>query len=118
MEELLEPGDSLNPFKLFKLARHLYFDWKKWFRFLKEQIGSKEILKAQRLRPRMPSVTDYKEALYAIYRLQTTYDLDPAEMSEGLLRGKQYRLDLTNLDIEILAINISTDARNGALWNV
>ncbi|EDV41034.2 uncharacterized protein Dana_GF10815 [Drosophila ananassae] len=91
LEELLEPGDSLKPFKLFKLARHLYFDWKKWFRFLKEQIGSKEILKAQRLRPRMPSVTDYKEALYAIYRLQTTYDLDPAEMSEGLLRGKQYR---------------------------
>lgn len=98
MEQLLEPEDLLNPFKSFKLARHLYFDCKKWLRFLKEKIGSKEILKAQSLRPRMPSLTDYNEALYAIYRLQSTYHLDPAEMSEGLLRGKQYRLDL-NLNI-------------------
>nr|XP_043069888.1 prolyl 4-hydroxylase subunit alpha-2-like [Drosophila bipectinata] len=47
--------------------------------------------KAHSLRPRMPTRTDYMESLYAIYRLQSTYDLDPAKMSGGLLRGKQYR---------------------------
>ncbi|KAH8267882.1 hypothetical protein KR026_009917, partial [Drosophila bipectinata] len=91
IEHLLERQDSSNTFKLFKLTRHLYFDGEKWLNFLKEKIGRKEMAKAQSLRPKMPTRTDYMEALYAINRLQSTYDLDPAEMSGGLLRGKQYR---------------------------
>ncbi|KAH8334804.1 hypothetical protein KR074_010723 [Drosophila pseudoananassae] len=91
IEQLLEPKDSSNTFKSFKLTRHLYYDGKRWVSFLKEKIGQKEIGKAQSLRPRMPTRRDYMEALYAIYRLQSTYDLDPAEMSGGLLRGKQYK---------------------------
>lgn len=44
----------------------------------------------QKLRPQMPTATDLKEACDAIFRLQMTYGLDPAQMAEGLLNGKQY----------------------------
>ncbi|XP_016975120.2 prolyl 4-hydroxylase subunit alpha-2-like [Drosophila rhopaloa] len=91
LENLLKTNHSSNSFYTFKLTRQLYFDWQNWLHFLKEKHGFEEITNLQNLRENMPTKIDYNEALYGMYRLQSTYRLDPAEMSIGLLRGKQYR---------------------------
>ncbi|KAH8252048.1 hypothetical protein KR038_011545, partial [Drosophila bunnanda] len=76
----------------FKLTRLLYSDLEKWVNLLKEGPGVKEIVISQSLRPKMPTKIDYNEGLYAIHRLQSTYRLDPAEMANGLLGERKYRL--------------------------
>ncbi|KAI8041517.1 prolyl 4-hydroxylase subunit alpha-2 [Drosophila gunungcola] len=91
LENLLNRQHSSNPYDTFKLARLLHFDWPNWLHYLKRKHGIEEIANLQDLRHKMPTKIDYKEALYAIHRLQSTYRLDPAEMSIGLLRGKKYR---------------------------
>ncbi|KAH8296536.1 hypothetical protein KR054_007593, partial [Drosophila jambulina] len=78
-------------FDKFKLTRLLYIDMKKLIDFLKENPGIKEIAVSQSLRPKMPSKIDYKEGLYAINRLQSTYRLDPAEIANGFLGERKYR---------------------------
>nr|XP_016993122.2 prolyl 4-hydroxylase subunit alpha-2-like [Drosophila takahashii] len=91
LEDFLEPKPLSNPFFTFKQSRVLHCDYRKWLNFLKEKPGLGEISKLQSLRPIMPTKIDYDEALYGMHRLQSTYRLDPAEMSVGLIKGKQYR---------------------------
>ncbi|KAH8373011.1 hypothetical protein KR009_010265 [Drosophila setifemur] len=89
--EFLKPSNGFNPFLKLKVSRQLHFDWPSAVVFLKNKAGLNEIRKSQRLRPMMPTIIAYNEALYAIHRLQSTYKLEPAEMSIGFFRGKQYR---------------------------
>ncbi|XP_017058869.1 prolyl 4-hydroxylase subunit alpha-2-like [Drosophila ficusphila] len=91
LEELLKSKRFVNPFLTFKVHRMLYLDCKKWLNVLKEKQGLKEIAHLQGLRHNMPTKIDYEEAIFGMNRLQSTYKLDPAEMSVGFLRGKQYR---------------------------
>lgn len=37
------------------------------------------------------TASDLAEASSAIYRLQTVYDLNPADLVRGLINGKQYK---------------------------
>lgn len=94
---------------------------KKLVNLLKETPGLKEIVKSQSLHQRMPTKTDFKEGLYAINRLQSTYRLDPAEMANGLLGGKQYRLVTVIYLINIILYNFSyyyfIEAKHGVHWN-
>ncbi|XP_037720522.1 prolyl 4-hydroxylase subunit alpha-2-like isoform X2 [Drosophila subpulchrella] len=91
LEALVKSKPSSNTLLTFKQTRIFYIDWRKWLSFVKEKHGYEEISKLQSLRHIMPTKIDYDEALYGIYRLQSTYRLDPAEMSVGLLRGRKYR---------------------------
>ncbi|XP_016955266.2 prolyl 4-hydroxylase subunit alpha-2-like [Drosophila biarmipes] len=91
VENLVRSKQSQNALVTFKEIREFYYDWGKWLTFLKEKHGHKEISKLKSLRNSMPTKIDHDEALYGIHRLQTTYKLDPAELSNGLIKGKQYK---------------------------
>jgi len=91
LEDFVTSKPSSDTIATFKQTREFYVDWRKWLNFLKEKHGYKEIAQLQSLRHIMPTKIDYDEALYGIHRLQSTYRLDPAEMSVGLLKGRQNR---------------------------
>nr|XP_016993234.2 prolyl 4-hydroxylase subunit alpha-1-like [Drosophila takahashii] len=82
----------------FKLLRHVYKDWPQYLQLFKKALGTKEISVSQELLIQQPTSTDFEESLGAIYRLQTVYNLDPYDMAEGILDGKDYNLKNWSID--------------------
>ncbi|KAH8368641.1 hypothetical protein KR084_002868, partial [Drosophila pseudotakahashii] len=82
----------------FKVLRHLYKDWPQYLKIFKKALGTNEISVSQELLIQQPTSTDFEESLGAIYRLQTVYNLDPYDMAEGILDGKDYNLKNWSVD--------------------
>ncbi|KAH8239073.1 hypothetical protein KR032_000459, partial [Drosophila birchii] len=76
----------------FKLLRHLRNDWPQYLKFMNIKLGTKGIAFSQKQLKLMPTSEDFTEALRAIYKLQTVYELDAADMAGGLLDGKKYNV--------------------------
>ncbi|XP_058982692.1 uncharacterized protein LOC101899183 [Musca domestica] len=87
-----------NPLNGYALIRRMYYDWPNIELFMSEPINNAHVEVIQQLRPQMPSYADLSEACEAIYRLQITYGLDPADMVEGILNNKQYNVQMKPLD--------------------
>ncbi|KAH8315719.1 hypothetical protein KR059_012646, partial [Drosophila kikkawai] len=76
----------------FKLLRHLHNDWPEYLKFMNIKLGTKEMEFSQKQLRVLPTSDDFTDALTAIYRLQTVYDLDAADMARGILDGKEYKV--------------------------
>ncbi|XP_020817208.1 prolyl 4-hydroxylase subunit alpha-1-like [Drosophila serrata] len=76
----------------FKLIRHLRNDWPQYLKFMNTKLGTEEIAFSQEQLSTLPTSEDFIDALTAIYKLQTIYDLDAADMASGILDGKQYNV--------------------------
>ncbi|KAH8252049.1 hypothetical protein KR038_011548 [Drosophila bunnanda] len=76
----------------FKLLRHLRNDWPQYFRLMNIKLGTEEIAFSQKQLSALPTSEDFVDALTAIYKLQTVYDLDAADMASGILDGKEYNV--------------------------
>ncbi|BFF97548.1 prolyl 4-hydroxylase subunit alpha-2-like [Drosophila madeirensis] len=74
----------------FRLIRHMHWDWPQSLKLMQKVLGANEIAFSQERCHELPTGIDFEEALGAIYRLQTVYSLDPADMAGGILRGKRY----------------------------
>ncbi|XP_034662709.1 prolyl 4-hydroxylase subunit alpha-2 [Drosophila subobscura] len=93
MEEYLS-----NPLNSFKLIRRMHRDWTLWQIFMDEPVGLAQVDSVQELREQMPTSTDLEEAVTALDRIQTTYGLTMADISSGILDGRQYNVSLSALD--------------------
>ena len=49
-----------------------------------------ELQVIRQYRPIMPTATDLTEASEGLHRIQTVYDLEAADMIDGILNDKQY----------------------------
>ncbi|XP_002020441.2 prolyl 4-hydroxylase subunit alpha-2 [Drosophila persimilis] len=93
MEEYLS-----NPLNSFSLIRRMHRDWTLWQMFLEDPVGPAQLDRIQELREQMPSSTDLEEAVTALDRIQSTYGLEVADISRGILDGRQYNVSLNALD--------------------
>ncbi|KAI8119596.1 Prolyl 4-hydroxylase subunit alpha-2 [Lucilia cuprina] len=87
-----------NPLNGFALIRRMYNDWPKIELFMSKPVGEVYLEVIRNYRPEMPTATDLAEASEALNRLQTVYDLRPADMVKGILNGKQYNASLKSID--------------------
>ncbi|KAH8382956.1 hypothetical protein KR009_005997 [Drosophila setifemur] len=87
-----------NPLNAFSLIRRMNRDWLVWQMYMEDPVGLTQVDKVQELREQMPTGTDVEEAVTALDRIQSTYDLQVGHIASGLLNGKQYNVSLTALD--------------------
>ncbi|XP_034659785.1 uncharacterized protein LOC117895889 [Drosophila subobscura] len=95
MYEELQRRASLNALNLiqqFAVLRHMHLDWAKWLTIMRPNAEKIQIQILQELQPQMPTNMDIVEAMKGIQRIQYTYDLEPADMATGRLRGRQYNI--------------------------
>ncbi|XP_022215447.2 prolyl 4-hydroxylase subunit alpha-2 [Drosophila obscura] len=93
MEEYLS-----NPLNSFRLIRRMHRDWTLWQMFMDDPVGLPQVDRVQELRDQMPTSTDLEEAVTAVDRIQSTYGLEVADISHGILDGRQYNVSLNALD--------------------
>ncbi|BFF97547.1 prolyl 4-hydroxylase subunit alpha-1-like [Drosophila madeirensis] len=95
MYEELQRRASLNALNLiqqFAVLRHMHLDWAKWLTIMRPKVEKIQIQILQELQPQMPTNMDIVEAMKGIQRIQYTYDLEPADIATGRLRGRQYNI--------------------------
>ncbi|KAH8247679.1 hypothetical protein KR038_007951 [Drosophila bunnanda] len=86
-----------NPLHSFPLIRHMHQDWHYIEKFMKHPMGQDEINFLIMKLPELPSLEHAKDAAKAMYRIATTYNATPWEMSEGLVDGLQFGISQTHL---------------------
>ncbi|SPP77006.1 blast:Prolyl 4-hydroxylase subunit alpha-1 [Drosophila guanche] len=93
MYEELQRRASLNAMNFiqqFAVLRHMHLDWVKWLTIMRPDAERLQIQILQELQPQMPTNMDIVEAMKGIQRIQYTYDMEPADIAMGKLRGRQY----------------------------
>ncbi|XP_073817092.1 prolyl 4-hydroxylase subunit alpha-2-like isoform X2 [Musca autumnalis] len=116
---LKNPEEYLNnPLNGYTLIRRMYYDWPNIELFMTDPINSAHVEVIQKLRPQMPSWEDLTEAAEAIYRLQITYDLDPADMIQGILNNKQYNVQMKPIDLYFMGYHLFSQEKffHSAYW--
>ncbi|KAH8305479.1 hypothetical protein KR018_009587 [Drosophila ironensis] len=108
-----------NPLKSFGLVRRSHEDWPKLMAFIKDQGGSKDDLQEmEQLANRTPNSEDMKEALLGMYRIESFYDLQAADMAKGLLMGQKLKGQMSAPDYLELADYMynRSEFRRAAQW--
>ncbi|XP_073817113.1 prolyl 4-hydroxylase subunit alpha-2-like [Musca autumnalis] len=95
-----------NPLNGFSLIRRMHNDWTQIEMFMMRPVGEAHLNVIRKYRPEMPTVTDLTEASEAIYRLQTTYDMEIDDIAEGILNGKQYDAKLSSIDKYYMGVHL------------
>ncbi|XP_016955280.1 prolyl 4-hydroxylase subunit alpha-1 [Drosophila biarmipes] len=87
-----------NPLNAFPLLRRLNQDWPKWLRYLKLAIATKKIKEMEVQLQSAPSDDDLSVALKGMTRIEKFYNQHAADLTKGLLMGKQFNSHLTAPD--------------------
>ncbi|XP_004521307.1 prolyl 4-hydroxylase subunit alpha-1-like [Ceratitis capitata] len=86
------------PTNVLSLVRRLQKDWVYLDIYMKQSVGEKQIKALHEHWSHLPQPGDVDEAVKAISRLQDTYELQAADLADGLINGKKYDTKLTTLD--------------------
>ncbi|XP_064545418.1 uncharacterized protein LOC135433331 [Drosophila montana] len=93
-----------NPLNSYALIRRLHEDWSYIEAYMQKPVGSEYAENVNWLfEDYAPTATDLEDAMKAIIRIQDCYDLDAAQLANGLIDGKQYNAQLNALDCFALA---------------
>ncbi|ALC47609.1 PH4alphaPV, partial [Drosophila busckii] len=87
-----------NPLNAFALIRRMHQDWLYWRLYMEQPVGHEQAAYVPQMQQHLPTSTDLEEAAASIHRIQLTYDMKAADMSSGLLNGRQYNVSLSSLD--------------------
>ncbi|XP_064549532.1 prolyl 4-hydroxylase subunit alpha-1-like [Drosophila montana] len=87
-----------NPLHTYTLIRHMHADWIQLERSMQQPVGQEQIDFIKEMQPELPLSRDVMEVTAAMYRVQQTYEMEPADMSRGLLDGVQLNANLSILD--------------------
>ncbi|XP_055907288.1 prolyl 4-hydroxylase subunit alpha-1-like [Eupeodes corollae] len=101
----------MNPLQAFPLLRRLHSDWLHWQLYLQKSTGDEYVKEITNERQHLPSEEEFNEAADAMFRLQDTYELDPTEMSIGILNGVQYDVSLSAIDCFSIGYRLLHDGR-------
>ncbi|EDW70718.2 uncharacterized protein Dvir_GJ13933 [Drosophila virilis] len=93
-----------NPLNSFALVRRLHEDWSYIEAYMQQPVGSEYADNVYGLfEDYAPTATDLEDAMKAMIRIQDCYDLEAAQLANGLIDGKQYDAQLNALDCFALA---------------
>ncbi|XP_017071948.1 prolyl 4-hydroxylase subunit alpha-1 [Drosophila eugracilis] len=92
-----------NPLNAFPLLRRLNQDWPKWVRYIKLAIATKKTKEMEVHLKSAPSDDDLKVALKGITRIEEFYDQHAADLTKGILLGRQFNSSFTAPDCVALA---------------
>ncbi|XP_030554018.1 prolyl 4-hydroxylase subunit alpha-1-like isoform X1 [Drosophila novamexicana] len=87
-----------NPLHTYTLIRHMHADWIQLERSMQQPVGQEQIDFIKEMQPELPLHSDLMEVTAAMHRVQQTYEMEPADMSKGLLDGVQLNASLSILD--------------------
>ncbi|XP_034482234.1 prolyl 4-hydroxylase subunit alpha-2 [Drosophila innubila] len=88
-----------HPLNSFSLIRRMHEDWRYFELYMSEPVGKVHTDNVKRLSKEMaPRHVDLDDAMMAIIRLQYYYELDAANLINGLINGRQYNSQLTVLE--------------------
>ncbi|XP_043655494.1 prolyl 4-hydroxylase subunit alpha-2 [Drosophila teissieri] len=99
VEELKQPLEKAknreeeylsNPINRLSLMRQMHEDWEPLEKLLKQPVGQEKIALIEKMREDLPVEDDLVEANQALFRIVHTYDLEPKDVSTGLVDGVQY----------------------------
>ncbi|XP_026838298.1 prolyl 4-hydroxylase subunit alpha-1 isoform X2 [Drosophila erecta] len=79
-----------NPINRLSLMRQMHDDWEPVEKLLKQPVGQEKIAFIEKMREDLPVEDDLIEANQALFRIVHTYDLEPKDVSTGLIDGVQY----------------------------
>ncbi|XP_002020450.2 prolyl 4-hydroxylase subunit alpha-1 [Drosophila persimilis] len=91
-----------NPLHSFPLIRTLHEDWGPVERLMQQLVGQEQIAALELMREHLPGAEDVAEAMWGIFRIVHTHNLEPKDVAEGVLDGIQYRGRLSALDCQAL----------------
>ncbi|XP_030569303.1 prolyl 4-hydroxylase subunit alpha-1-like [Drosophila novamexicana] len=93
-----------NPLNSFALIRRLHEDWSYIETYMQHPVSSEYADNVYGLfEDYAPTATDLEDAMKAIIRIQDCYDLEAAQLANGLIDGKQYDAQLNALDCFAMA---------------
>ncbi|XP_030373078.1 prolyl 4-hydroxylase subunit alpha-2-like [Scaptodrosophila lebanonensis] len=87
-----------NSLNAFALIRRLHQDWPAWHTYMKRSVEKDEVQVIEDLLKKAPTVADMNEALLGMHRIEKTYGLEPKDIANGRLQGKQYDIQLFTRD--------------------
>ncbi|KMZ06903.1 prolyl 4-hydroxylase subunit alpha-2 isoform X2 [Drosophila simulans] len=79
-----------NPINSLSLLRQMHEDWEPVEKLLRQPVGQEKIALIEKMREDFPVEKDLMEANQAMFRILHTYDLEPKDVSTGLIDGVQY----------------------------
>ncbi|XP_033245638.1 prolyl 4-hydroxylase subunit alpha-1-like [Drosophila miranda] len=91
-----------SPLHSFPLIRTLHEDWGPVERLMQQLVGQEQIAALELMREHLPGADDVAEAMWGIFRIVHTHNLEPKDVAEGVLDGIQYRGRLSALDCQAL----------------
>ncbi|XP_017137886.1 prolyl 4-hydroxylase subunit alpha-2 [Drosophila miranda] len=88
-----------HPLTSFSLIRRLHEDWSHMEIFMSHRVGLDSLNKIQSiLDMAKPTEQDLQDALSGIDAIQSHYDLEPTDIANGVLHGRQYNTTMTTLE--------------------
>ncbi|XP_026850731.1 prolyl 4-hydroxylase subunit alpha-2 [Drosophila persimilis] len=87
-----------NPLHSFQLIRHMHEDWSHLEKFMRQPVGQDQISFLKNKATKFPSVEETEDATEAIYRIILTYNVQPADLDQGLIDGMHYNSSISVKD--------------------
>ncbi|XP_041452407.1 prolyl 4-hydroxylase subunit alpha-2-like [Drosophila obscura] len=87
-----------NPLHSFRLIRHMHEDWRQLEKFMRQPGGQDQINFLKEKTMELASREDAEDATEAIYRIVRTYDVQAADIVQGLIDGVQYNGSISAID--------------------
>lgn len=81
-----------NPLNSYALTRRLHEDWSYFEAYISESVGPARVANVNKLiEMESPKVEELDKAMEALLYLQSHYDLDAKQLSEGIIDRNKYR---------------------------
>ncbi|XP_023167842.2 prolyl 4-hydroxylase subunit alpha-2-like [Drosophila hydei] len=107
-----------NPLLSYSLVRQMHFDWPHVEKLMEQSVGLEQIDFAKQMRSELPRLQDVMEATAAMNRVQQVYQLEPADVANGLLDEVQLNAKLSISDCYEMGANLfeASQFSDAASW--